>query len=127
MSEMDEYQRAVQIWSVLILAARTQEILSYEMVGQLTGLAPVGLGRTLGNVAAYCVAHKLPALTALVVKKETGVPAVELPGAKIPDIHAEQARVFVYDWLSHGAPKVEDFRVARGKVFGSETVKAATT
>ncbi len=119
MSEMDEYQRSVQLWSVLTLAARNQQILSYDMVGQLTGVPRMGLGRQLGNVAAYCSTHDLPALTSLVIEQKSGVPAVDLPGPKIQDIHAEQARVFVCNWLSHSVPKVEDFRAAREKVFGS--------
>lgn len=36
---MDKRRRALQLWSLLILAAKTQTVLSYWMVSRMTGLA----------------------------------------------------------------------------------------
>jgi hypothetical protein len=34
---MTTWERAQQIWSVLVFAAREQKVVSYEMIGQMTG------------------------------------------------------------------------------------------
>jgi hypothetical protein len=113
--QMTEPQRAMQLWSVLLLAARTQQILSYSTVHQLTGMATVGLGGVLGPVIRYCRGHKLPWLTVLVVNEETGLPgeafmdaARKEYGDKL-DIPAMQSRVFAYDWSRVAMPSIEDF------------------
>jgi hypothetical protein len=62
MTVMNNEQRAVQLWSVLALAARTQQILSYVMVERLIGVPRYGLAPILGAIEAYCGKHKLPAL-----------------------------------------------------------------
>jgi len=40
------------------------------------------------------------------------------------DLPAQQARVFVYDWLKHGAPSADDFRKARAAELARETATA---
>ena len=44
---MSVNERAVQIRSVLALAAHNRQALTYNMVAQLTGIARVGLGQCL--------------------------------------------------------------------------------
>jgi hypothetical protein len=108
---MDTYERAQQYWSVLALAAREQKVLSYGMLSDLTGMANEA-GRELGHIYYYCVHHKLPLLNLLAIGKENGRPSDGCP-ANLTDLPAQQARVFVYDWLKHGAPSAEDFKLAR--------------
>ena len=67
-------ERATQIWSVLALAARNRQILTYTMLEQLTGLARVGLGQSLEPIQSYCLLRQLPPLTILVVQEATGIP-----------------------------------------------------
>ena|SRR5271157_1285371 len=110
MSVMSKAQRAVQLWSVLILAARNQQVLSYSILEKLTGLPKFSFGDFLGPVTCYCRVHKLPPLTVLVVSEETGLPGEKYP--EHPNIFDGQARVFVYDWLAHGVPSPEDFEAA---------------
>src|SRR5258708_6977630 len=99
---MNEYQRAAQLWSLLVLAARTQQILSYSIVQNLTGLPKVGVGGFLSPIQAYCKYHNLPPLTVLVVGEETGLPGEGFTGAA--DVFAAQARVFVFNWFKDRAP-----------------------
>jgi hypothetical protein len=108
---MDTYERAQQYWSVLAFAAREQKVVSYEMLSQLTGMAKEA-GRELGHIYYYCENHKLPLLNLLAVGKATGKPSDGCP-ADLSELPAQQARVFVYDWLEHGAPSAEDFKRAR--------------
>ena len=116
---MDTYERAQQFWSVLAFAAREQKVVSYEMLHQLTGMA-IESGRELGHIFYYCQSHDLPLLNLLAVSKGSGKPGHGCP-ANLADLPSQQARVFVYDWLKHGAPTPDDFR----KATAAETVKSA--
>ena len=108
--QMSTYQRALQFWSVLVFAAREQKVITYEMLGQMTGMANEQ-GRELGHILHYCQQQKLPLLNLLVVNKDSGRPN-EGCGADLTDLPAQQARVFVYDWLKHGVPEIEEFQKA---------------
>jgi hypothetical protein len=103
-------ERAAQIWPVLALSARSRQILTYDMVAQLTGVARQGLGQVLEPIQSYCLLNRLPALTSLVVKKKSGLPGIGFIAAeKVP---REQLRVFEHDWLAHGCPTPEAFESA---------------
>jgi hypothetical protein len=41
---MTTNERAAQIWSILALASRNRQVLTYNLVAKLTGVARVGLG-----------------------------------------------------------------------------------
>jgi hypothetical protein len=88
----------MQFWSVLVLAARNQQLLSYTTLEELTGIPRQAMGSFLGPIAAYCERQKLPQITSIVVSQETGVPGEFYPGANAA---TDQVRSFVYDWLSH--------------------------
>ena len=101
---MDIRQRALQLWSLLVLAAKTQTVLSYGMVSQMTGL-PAESGAALTCVFAYCLKKKLPLLPSLVVNQGSGRPSAEIYDHV--DIEAEHRRCFVYDWLALPVPTLE--------------------
>lgn len=74
MKQMDKYQRAVQLWPLLVFAARHQLLISYSTVEHLTGIPRVGVGGMLGIITRYCQKHELPWLTFIVIKEENGQP-----------------------------------------------------
>jgi alkylated DNA nucleotide flippase Atl1 len=102
---MSNPQRALQLWSLLALAATRRTVLTYEEVAGLTGLPTFGLAQVLGHVAQYCKDHHLPWLTALVVHKGTGKPPAELYA--MMDVPDEQWKCFQYDWLKN-TPSLDD-------------------
>jgi hypothetical protein len=108
---MDTWQKAQQIWSVLAFAAREQKVVSYEMIGDMTKMANE-MGRELGHIFYYCQNRGLPLLNLLAISKGTGRPSEGCP-ADLSDLPAQQARVFVHDWLKHGVPSVEQLQEAR--------------
>lgn len=108
---MTTWQRAQQFWSVLVFAAKEQKVISYEMLSQMTGMANES-GRELGHIFYYCKHNKLPLLNLLAVNKITGKPGHGCP-TDLSDLPAQQARIFVHDWLKHGVPSVEEFEEAR--------------
>ena len=62
---MTTSERAAQLWSVLALASRNRQVLTYNPVAKLTGIARVGLGQCLEPVQSYCLLRELPPLTIL--------------------------------------------------------------
>lgn len=108
---MTKYDRAAQFWSVLVLAARTQQVLSYSMLEKLTGIPKPGVGEFLGPIQEYCKRNDLPPITSLVVNEKNGLPSSGFTQAT--DIFGAQARVFVFDWFSERTPTPEDFENAK--------------
>lgn len=107
-------ERAAQIWSVLALAARNRQILTYSLVSRLIGVPAAGLGQLLEPIQSYCLMHKLPPLTIIVVSSETGLPGSGFTAAS--DIPRTQNSVFAHDWLAQNAPSPEQFAEAVAKV-----------
>jgi hypothetical protein len=107
---MNVNERAAQIWSVLALAAHNRQVLTHNMVAQLTGIARVGLGQCLEPIQSYCLVHDLPPLTILVVSENTGMPGVGFIAAQ--DIPRAQQEALKYDWLAQGGPAPDDFERA---------------
>ena len=106
---MTNPQRALQVWSLLALAAMTRTVLTYEEVADLTGL-PNNSGNVLGYIYYYCVQHELPILSSLVVDKHTGKPSSGLyDNMGIP---VEHRRCFDHDWLQQGVPTIEQLETA---------------
>jgi len=102
---MTNPQRALQVWSLLALAALTRTVLTYEEVAKLTGL-PNECARVLGHVYYYCAKYKLPLLSVLVVSKDTGKPSGDL----YDNVHVpgEQRRCFEHNWLNQQVPSLKE-------------------
>jgi hypothetical protein len=98
-------ERAWQVWALLAFAAGNRQTLTYELVGQLTGMATPGLGAVLEPIQSYCLLNELPALSALVVNKTTGLPGTGFIAAE--DVPREFIRIFERDWRVVGCPSPE--------------------
>ena len=71
------------------------------------GVGPV-LAQPLGRIMEWCAREELPALTVLVVEKETGLPSTGLTTVQPNAFPAEQQRVFAFDWYSIFPPSLQD-------------------
>jgi len=107
---MTQSERAAQIWPVLALAARNRQVLTYGILGRLIGLIPQELGHYLEPIQSYCLLHRLPPLSILVVSKNTGMPGGGLVAAQ--DIPKTQQEVFLFDWLARGGPQPDHLEAA---------------
>jgi hypothetical protein len=107
---MEASERAAQIWSVLAWAATSRQVVTYKILGKLTGVPARGLGHLLEPIQSYCLVHDLPPLTILVVSEDTGLPSSGFTAAQ--DIPRNQLAVFQFDWLERGAPSPEDLAAA---------------
>jgi hypothetical protein len=103
-------ERAMQIWPVLLLAARNRQSLTYEILGQLVGVPAQGLGQCLEPIQAYCKARGLPALTSVVVQKDSGLPGIGFTAAA--DVPGAHAHVFNFDWTAERCPSVDSLQEA---------------
>jgi hypothetical protein len=124
MPQMKESQRTAQLWSLLLMAAKAQFILSFQDVEYMTGLPSNGFNDELNYIYQYCDQNRLPLLTSLVVGKESGNPGDLEKYYSERGVSAEQRRSFTFDW-EHWAraskdrrirPSVEDFKQLKPQV-----------
>jgi len=103
--------RAYQVYLVLIgLAANHQTIDVRKLCEKIKfGIAPV-VADPLGRIVNWCIREGLPALTALVVEKETGKPSRRWIAGWSDDVAAEMQRVFAFDWFSIMPPTLKELR-----------------
>ncbi len=113
-------QRAQQFWSVLAFAAGEQKLVSYSMLSQLTEF-PETADAVLHYIYCFCKQHLLPPLNLIVIDPVSGRPGDECL-RDIRDLSAQQARVFLYDWLDYPVPTHEMFEEA---VANEEELKRA--
>jgi hypothetical protein len=83
------------------------------MVSRLTGVPRPAVGGFLAPIQDFCLRHKLPPLTILVVSEETGLPGAGFIAAQ--DMPKTQMEVFAFDWLGHAAPSPEAFELSFGE------------
>ena len=48
--------------------------MTYGMLAKLIGVPAAALGKLLEPIQSYCIVERLPPLTILVVRQETGLP-----------------------------------------------------
>lgn len=103
-------KRALQIYLILIGAARRHEMLTYEQLSSLMGFdrAAGVLADRLGPIMRWCERNGLPALTAIVVNKTTGLPGAGLQTVDGNKFALEQQRVFQHDWFAIFPPDVAE-------------------
>jgi hypothetical protein len=116
-------ERAVQIWSVLALAASNRQVLTYDMLSKLIGVPRHGLGQLLEPIQSYCLLERLPPLTILVVNS-TGLPGAGFVAAQ--DIPREQLRVFSHVWLEQAVPSPEELAEAARRLPSNGAAAAAS-
>jgi putative restriction endonuclease len=106
--------RSLQIYLVLIGTAKRRETMTYEMLAERmygNPRAAFTLAGKLEPLMRWCKANDLPALTAIVVDKTTGLPNTGLITVE-GEFPAEQQRVFAHPWFDIMPPSVEELRSA---------------
>jgi hypothetical protein len=98
---MRRAERAMQLWSLLVMAARNQQLLSYSTVGQITGIPRQDFDRILEAILNHCERNNLPPITALIYRDEIVILEQKAKDATV--------NIFSFDWLNHPAPSPSDF------------------
>lgn len=107
---MTRFERAAQVWPLLVLCASHRQTLTYVTLGQLTGMAPQGLGMILEPIQSFCLLNRQPALSSLVVGAKSGTPGEGFIAAE--DVPGEHASVFEWTWLKQKPPSAADLESA---------------
>ena len=108
---MTRYQRALQIWSLLVCAARDRRTYTYGDLAHALGMGGAGvMAQFLGPVMYYCREQQLPPLTVLVVNQDTGRPGAGLTA--LENVDRDRERVFAHDWFQTEPPETGDFEEA---------------
>ncbi len=111
---MTRFQRATQIWSLLVCAAKDRRTYTYAQLATALGMGDVGVVVVpcLDPIMQYCREHQLPALTILVVQQGTGRPGSGLTTVEGENLDRERERVFSYRWFQLEPPETGDFEKA---------------
>jgi len=110
--DSSQAKRGYQIWLILIGLAHRRANITYGQLADLIGFGgALALAGPLGCIMWYCIQHKLPPLTVLVVNKDTGTPSEGLGG--VDDFDIARERVFNYSWFDLVPPTVEELRDAQ--------------
>lgn len=107
---MKREERAVQLWSILAMAASNRQVLTYDLVARLTGVVRPSIGDFLRPIQQFCEENHLPPITVLVVSEQSGTPGEGFLAAA--DVPAAQMKVFAHRWLDAPAPTAEQFASA---------------
>src|SRR5215210_2778499 len=106
--------RALQAYLVLISLAWNRQTITYGALSvDYMDYGPGGiLDRSLGCIMGWCYENGLPALTALVVNDDTGIPGEGLGTVEDDDFPAAQQRVFAHNWFELFPPTVAELEAA---------------
>jgi hypothetical protein len=116
--------RALQAYLILIGLAANRQTTTYAQLSEKMkyGVGPI-LASPLGCIMGWCYENRLPALTALVVGSETGLPGEGLYTET--DLPAAQQKVFSFDWFSLFPPTLAELQEA-GQRAAAGTLRAPT-
>jgi putative restriction endonuclease len=87
----------LQIWQLLIGAARLRQTLTYKLVAETIGMGAGTMSQPLELIMRFCEREQLPPLTVLVVNQETGRPGSGL--STLEEINRDRECVFNYEWF----------------------------
>ena len=77
---MTSEQRSLQIWALLVCAARERRVYTYMGIAQILGFGgAIPVIPALDNIMWFCRVRGLPPLTVLVANGKTGEPGDGLP------------------------------------------------
>ncbi len=107
---MTRFDRAMQVWSLLVFCAHRREVVTYGLLARLTGLPRNGLGKVLEPIQSFCILKQLPPLTSLVVEEGTGRPGDGFVASR--DLAGAQSDTYAFPWLDRSFPTPDDLREA---------------
>ena len=109
---MTKNERVQHVWSLLVCAARDRRTYTYGGLADALGMrgGAKAMRHYLAPVMYYCQQQGLPALTVLVVNKDTGRPGEGL--TTLESVNLEREKVFAYRWFQREPPETGDFEEA---------------
>ncbi|MCY4447883.1 MAG: MGMT family protein [Chloroflexi bacterium] len=92
--------RTRKAWQVLVARATNRQTITYgelvALIGHPRSARTIGRG-DLDPISQYCAENAMPDITAIVVQKSTGRPALV---RTVKDVDAERELVYEYRWFA---------------------------
>ena len=92
--------RTRKAWQVLVARATNRQTITYgelvALIGHPRSARTIGRG-DLDPISQYCAENAMPDITAIVVQKRTGRPALV---RTVKDVDAERELVYEYRWFA---------------------------
>jgi putative restriction endonuclease len=96
--KIDQYERAGRAWPILVRCAKNHETITYGELGAKLNVHHRTCRFFLAIIQDYNMEHNLPALTSLVLRKDTGKPGEGYIASPIEQINIAHREVFNFDW-----------------------------
>lgn len=94
-----EYEAGV-VWPMLVQAAASNSTIFYDQIAKIINTNPLSVGRALGPIQDYCMDHRLPPLTSIVISKATSEPGGGFIAWDIQNLPAAHQAVYNFNWSS---------------------------
>lgn len=104
MARKNWYHAAGIVWPLLVDAAKRRGTLTYTYIAPKIDTNPLSVGRALGPIQDFCLANRLPPLTAIVVGKTSQVPGSGFIAWDVDDLDAAHSSVWDFNWRSQSNP-----------------------
>ena len=104
MSKKNWYHAAGILWSRLADLAVERRTETYGQVAPLVETNPLSVRHALDLIQRYCLDHRLPPLTALVVSQHDGLPGDGFIAWDVADLASAQDTIFAYPWKTLANP-----------------------
>lgn len=92
------YHAASILWTELTDLAEMHQTKSYGQVAPLIDTNPLSVRRALDPIQRYCLDHRLPPLTALIVSQDTGLPGDGFYAWDVDDMATAKPLIFAHPW-----------------------------
>ena len=114
MTRFTRYQRSLQIWTLLVCAARERKSLTYGDVARALGMKGAGvMSSFLDPIMRYCARNGYPPLTVLVVNQKTGLPGGGL--STLEEANADRGAGLPFRLVRHSATRIGRFQGRHGR------------
>lgn len=101
---VNHYERAAQIWDVLVKAASNKKNKTYKEISEDTKIHWRAQYIPLGFIQDYCIENDLPPLSILAVNNSTGLPGTGFIACSPDKIKTELENVYQFNWKEHTNP-----------------------
>ena len=115
---MNTFERAVQVYQVLIAAAQNRQLLTYDIVGKYIGVPRQGLANHLEHILRYCEKRNLPRLTSICVSEKTGQPRhgyTDRVPSTPEELHRDREAVYAHPWYRERPVTAEELKALNGE------------
>jgi hypothetical protein len=109
---MTNAEWARRAWTHLVKYASKGDDITYSELAKAIGYGHHRMSRQLDPIYHFCLLHKLPVLSVLVVEKATGRPSVGAFHWDAGELEHERQRVISKDWKKVKTPSVDALAAA---------------